>query len=364
VGAATASRSGRVAAGAIALVLGALVLGVAILAALLGQKGCQASGPGPPPSQKAKRDIPADFLAIYQRAGARYGIPWEILAGIGKEECDHGRFHDASCTPQPGQAGPGAANFAGAAGPMQIGIGGAAGCAFCSVRVDANGDGSAGTHDPDDAVAMAARLLLEQKGAPKNHPIEDYRSAVRAYNGSGPAADAYASRVLADAHAYASGNFATTSASGGCSASAQAGSGVPGKVVIAPGANRAGAPLQPITLDYVAAMAGLYGKRIVISTGTNHDQLTVDGNVSDHWDGHAADLGMALNGGTDGGPVGDALMSACLQVAGEPAQRAASDARRGGLYTLHRGRLRIQCIWKTFAGGDHYTHVHVGVRRE
>src|SRR4051812_7196868 len=184
MGAATASRSGKIAASATSLVFGGLILGIAILAALLGQHaGCPGSSSGAPPSHAAKRDIPADFLAVYQRVGARYGIPWEILAGIGKEECDHGRFRDASCTPRPAQAGPGAANFAGAAGPMQIGIGGAAGCAFCSVRVDANGDGSAGTHDPADAVAMAARLLLEQKNAPKNHPIDDYRSAVRAYNG-------------------------------------------------------------------------------------------------------------------------------------------------------------------------------------
>ena len=34
---------------------------------------------------------------------------------------------DPSCTPQPGATGPGVANFAGASGPMQIGIGGAAG---------------------------------------------------------------------------------------------------------------------------------------------------------------------------------------------------------------------------------------------
>ncbi|MEA2497569.1 MAG: hypothetical protein QOJ29_5480, partial [Thermoleophilaceae bacterium] len=82
----------------------------------------------------------------------------------------------------------------------------------------------------------------------------------------------------------------------------------------------------------------------------------------DHWDGHAADLGMAINGGTDGGSVGDALMTACLEVAGEPAERAAQEARRGGLYTLRRGVLRIQCIWKTYAGGNHHDHVHVGVR--
>jgi len=50
--------------------------------------------------------------------------------------------------------------------------------------------------------------------------------------------------------------------------------------------------------------------------GTNHSQLAADGNVPDHCDGHAADLGMAANGGTIDGPVGDRLMTACLVLAG------------------------------------------------
>jgi hypothetical protein len=364
--AATRNRSTHAALGLGVLAGLALVLGVAIIAALLGQNGCQgASGSGGPPSKTARRDIPADLLALYQQIGPRYGIPWQILAGIGKEECDHARDPDPSCKPEPGQSGPGAANYAGAAGPMQIGTGGAAGDEFDQVKVDANGDGSAGTHDPADAIAMAARVLLDNKEAPRNVSLDAYRSAVRAYNGAGPAAEAYADRVLADAHAYANDNFATASAittGTGCANAGLAGSGIPGKVIVAAGANRPGVALQPITLRYVAAMAGLYGKPIVISTGTNHDQHTVDGTISDHWDGQAADLAMAANAGTDGGPVGDALMAACLQIAGEPPRRAWSEARAGGLYTLYRAGLRIQCIWKTFAGGDHYTHVHVGVR--
>jgi hypothetical protein len=357
---ATRTRKSRVAVGAAVGATLALLLGISILAAVLSQNGCLGGGSGATPSGRARHEIPADFLALYQQIGPRYGIPWPILAGIGKEECDHGRNPDPSCTPEPGAAGPGRANFAGAAGPMQLGIGGAAGCAFCAVKTDANDDGSAGTHDPADAIAMAAKLLIEEKGAPRNAPLDAYRPAVTAYNGSGSAADAYAARVLADARAYASGDF-TRSGAGSCSSASL---GVPGKVVIAPGANRPGVQLQPVLLQYVAAMAGIYGKPIVITTGTNHDRLTVDGNVSDHWDGHAADIGMSGNGGTDGGPVGDRIMTACLLVAGESPRRAASEARRGGLYTLHHAGLRIQCIWKTYEGGDHYTHVHVGVQRE
>jgi hypothetical protein len=147
-----------------------------------------------------------------------------------------------------------------------------------------------------------------------------------------------------------------------CGESGLEGTGVPGKVRVAPGANRPGVPLQQLTLDYVAQMAGLAGRQLVISTGTNHSAYTVDGAISDHWDGYAADLGMAANSGTDGGPVGDTLMQACLQLAGQPAAEAARNARSGGLYTLHRDGVRIQCIWKTYAGGNHFNHVHVGLR--
>src|SRR2546430_15717185 len=103
--AATRKRSAHAALGAGVLVGLALVLGVAIIAALLGQNGCQSSGGSDgPPSKAARRDIPADFLALYQQIGPRYGIPWQILAGIGKKECDHAHDPNPSCKPQPGAA--------------------------------------------------------------------------------------------------------------------------------------------------------------------------------------------------------------------------------------------------------------------
>jgi hypothetical protein len=244
---------------------------------------------------------------------------------------------------------------------MQIGIGGAAGNSFGPRGVDFDGDGKTGAHDPADAIATAAVILIKDKGAPVGKPIDAYRTAVRAYNGSGPQAEAYADRVLADARTYAGGANAVGRAGCGEDVALDPG-GSAGKVTIAPGANRAGVPIQPILLRYVAGMAGLADRPIVITTGTNHNQYTVGGNVSDHWDGHAADLGMAANGGTDDGPVGDRIMIACLVLAGEPQQRAATHARAGGLFTLDHAGLRIQCIWKTNHGGNHHNHVHVGVR--
>jgi hypothetical protein len=354
------ARTWPLVAGAAAL-LTFLILAVAIIAAISGSGGCNAPSGGPP-SKEAERDIPADFLELYQQVGAKYRIPWEVLAGIGREECDHGRLDHPACTPQPGASGPGTANFAGAAGPMQIGIGGAAGNIWAVRKTDGGGDGKTGAHDPADAIATAAVILLKDKGAQPGKPIDDYRAAARAYNGAGPVAEAYADRVIADAHLYSSGANPVADSSGCAGDGDLAYTGAKGDVTVAPGADRPGATTKPIVLRYLAAMAGLAGRPIVLTTGTNHSQFTVDGNVSDHWAGYAADLGMVANGGTDDGPVGDTLMTACLVLAGVPPDRARSQAVAGGLYTLDHNGLRIQCIWKTNAGGNHHNHVHVGVR--
>lgn len=136
-----------------------------------------------------------------------------------------------------------------------------------------------------------------------------------------------------------------------------AGEGRRGKVIVAPGANRQGAALQPVLTSFLHRVAGLAGEPVRVGTGTNHDRLTVDGNVSDHWDGHGADLPVPVDSAE-----GDRIATAGLIAAGVPAKRAAAMARRGGLYTLQRGKVRIQVIWKTNQGGNHHNHVHFGVR--
>lgn len=179
--------------------------GGALLTALIEQTCSGGAVGGDAPSQVAQRDIPARFLAIYEQVGAQYELPWEVLAGIGEEECDQGEDPDPSCTPQPGATGPGVPNCAGASGPMQIGVGsgrcGSAGDAYDALRGYLP-DPSLGPHDPSTAVELAALVLIKDKGAPTGQPIDAYWPYARAYNGSGPVADAYADRVIADAHAY------------------------------------------------------------------------------------------------------------------------------------------------------------------
>ena len=90
----------------------------AFFAASAGCSGQQTGTAGQAGSAKAK-SIPANYLFWYKKVGQQYGVPWTILAGIGTVESDNGQ------TTLPGvHSGP---NAFGAAGPMQIGIGGAAG---------------------------------------------------------------------------------------------------------------------------------------------------------------------------------------------------------------------------------------------
>jgi cell wall-associated NlpC family hydrolase len=144
---------------------------------------------GNSPSDDARRDIPASYLAMYQRsADACPGLPWAVLAAIGKVETNHGRLRAPGVTE--------GANFAGAAGPMQMGIGvGAAGDAFWRFAIDGNADGRASPYDPADAIPSATAYLCN---ALKNNG-GDVSKAVFSYNH----AQWYVDKVLAIASGYA-----------------------------------------------------------------------------------------------------------------------------------------------------------------
>jgi cell wall-associated NlpC family hydrolase len=144
--------------------------------------------------------IPAEYLRLFEAAGARYGIPWEVLAGIGKVECDDGQNPDPSCTHE------GAVNYAGAGGPMQF-----LQSTWETYAVDANGDGRADRWDPADAIFTAARYL-KANGAPAN-----LEGAIFAYNHS----TAYVREVLRWASIYES-QAAPASAPGGAAGPALA----------------------------------------------------------------------------------------------------------------------------------------------
>jgi cell wall-associated NlpC family hydrolase len=200
--------------GGIAVVLAAGAAVVLLAAAVLAAAGAVSVTPASCQAQvsataTATATIPAAYLADYQAAGAKYGIPWTILAGIGEAETGHGR-----------SGAPGVhsgANPAGAAGPMQFGIGGLAGNTWGGAPVhaatqqtggygiDGNRDGIVNVYDPGDAIPSAA-AYLRAHGAPGNIP-----AAVFAYNHS---AD-YVSEVLGWAARYGSGGAHVTTAQAG-----------------------------------------------------------------------------------------------------------------------------------------------------
>lgn len=166
-----------------------------------GQSGTTTSTTTSQVSPRGKASIPANYLTIYQQTGQKEGVPWPILAGIGEVESDHGRSN------LPGVHS--GSNAFGAAGPMQIGIGGAAGNVWGGapvhpaseqvngVATDGNGDGIASVYEPADAIAGAAKYLL------RNGVQSNVRGAIFAYNHL----VSYVQDVLSWASTYARGGF-------------------------------------------------------------------------------------------------------------------------------------------------------------
>jgi membrane-bound lytic murein transglycosylase B len=136
----------------------------------------------PRPSRAAAADIPPGYLRLYRQTGARYRLPWPVLAAIGKVESNHGRVR------LPGVRS--GSNWAGACGPMQLGCvpGSKAGNSWARYGRDQ-------PHDPANAIPAAARYLVDH-GARRN-----LDRAIYAYNHSW----AYVAKVKAIARRYARG---------------------------------------------------------------------------------------------------------------------------------------------------------------
>lgn len=113
------------------------------------------------------------LLGLWQRAGAAYGIPWQVLASINKIESNFGR-----------NMGP---SSAGAIGWMQF-----MPSTWLRWGTDANGDGIANPWSPEDAIYSASRYLAAAGGQ------SDVSRAVFAYNH----ADWYVREVLDLANVY------------------------------------------------------------------------------------------------------------------------------------------------------------------
>ncbi len=102
---------------------------------------------------------PSYFRGLYQRAGAAYGVPWQLLEAV------HYVESGSSDSTSKG-------SYAGAQGPMQFMPG-----TWRAYGVDGNGDGRAEITNVDDAVFGAANLLAAGGAAEGN-----FQSALFNYN--------------------------------------------------------------------------------------------------------------------------------------------------------------------------------------
>ena len=109
-----------------------------------------------PPAVPEQRSY-QQLLALWQQAGAAYGIPWQVLGAINKIESNFGR-----------NMGP---SSAGAVGWMQF-----MPSTWMRWGLDANGDGVANPWNPEDAIYAAARYLAAAGGR------DDIARAIFAYN--------------------------------------------------------------------------------------------------------------------------------------------------------------------------------------
>ena len=146
------------------------------------------------PSVEALDTIPPTYLALYLDAARTCpGLPWAVLAGIGRVESDHGQ-----------SSAPGVhsgANYAGAEGPMQFEP-----ATFAQYAVNADKPAPLSPYDPADAIYTAAAMLCATGAA--SGTGAGIRQAIFSYNHS----QSYVADVLAWAARYTSSTPSTAAA--------------------------------------------------------------------------------------------------------------------------------------------------------
>jgi hypothetical protein len=106
----------------------------------------------------------------------------------------------------------------------------------------------------------------------------------------------------------------------------------------------------------VEALARLAG--LPVSSAKRERRTTASGGVSDHWTGCRECFAMDLSTTP---PAGDAGASRLATAVGGPGY--ADWGSNGGVLNAERCGIRFQLLWRTYVGGNHWNHIHVGARR-
>lgn len=185
---------------------GASVQSTAVVAAP-GAGPCGVAAVSAAPTPAALGAIPPDQLDRYRAAAVRFGVPWQVIAGVGSAETDHGASADqVSSTGALGSMQFMPATWSNDGSPS-IPVG-ALGESTTGYATDGDGDGVADVWNRADAVAASARMLARNGAA--SGTGDGIRAAVFAYNHDW----GYVDLVLSRARAY--GSPAPSWAAGTC----------------------------------------------------------------------------------------------------------------------------------------------------
>jgi hypothetical protein len=298
------------------------------------------------PSRAALADIPADYLELYEQAGAQYGVdPW-ILAAIGKIETNHGR------STLPGIRFPTTNTHGCCAGPMQMCV--IDGCpnvgsqhltvaraqagTWRAVGVDGNRDGQRDPWDPADAIPAAARLLVGA-GAPA-----DYSRAIFAYNH----ASWYVADVLAQADTYRDAAASGSTNAGSPADTATIRELLANDRLVLTAGQRADLRAGGIDPRMLATLAWMSERHTVVITSLRHDHYP----GTNHEAGRAFDIGSVdgeICRGTRTGP--------CAQLVRELAAVIGPTRSTELIYCWDPD----PADFGMFARADHCDHIHWGM---
>lgn len=303
----------------LAISLGALVMAVVVGASSL----VLLAAPVPSvlsflPTPAAREEIPEPMLGLYQEAASTCpGLPWTVLAAVGRNETDHGRNV--------------AESSAGARGPMQFLQG-----TWDAYGVDADGNGVSDVESPGDAVHGAARYLCANGGG----DAATLRNALRRYNN----ASWYVESVLADAARYGEAEVSVVAAA-------------PAELLANPRlvlTDRARNDLAAGVVDarVVALLAAVTASHTVgVSVLKTGHSTFVEGTarVSNHFAGRAVDIYMV-----DGGPVSPSSAATAALVEWLGSIQGAARPSEVGQPLADVGRLGF------FTDAAHQDHIHIG----